>query len=280
MCTLPDSDEEQSSTREHVPMTAAGDTTNEGVSPPQQSIGSSNQAYQSSASVSNQLSSLVAEASSHPQDVQFSQSLDRSNLNVDEFLLEAKAEQNLLIGVWSVHFNQTTFSNHMDELDFNSATLAGKLSAGALCSLATNVVQRMGKEKGVKTIESLTFPCVSLSLMQIASQKIAGVVSPSLHIKEFVIPFTAGEIPNDRVQTFSITTVAENLSTCHPLCLRFVATDQSTPPSDEMALKEKLVRSMRRRRWNPKITYRFHPTEGSSSHTVLTLTDPPYSSPL
>ena len=215
-------------------------------------------------------SSHTAEPSSHPQPL-----LERSNLNVDEFLLEAEAQENHHLTVWNVHFNQTAFSSHMEELDFNTATPAGKLSAETLCSLTTRVLKQMGKEKGVKTIRGLTLPCVSLSYMQNASQKIAGAVPPSLHIKEFVIPFTTGEIPNDKVQTFSITTVAENLSTCHPLCLSFVATDRSTPPGYERELKAKLSASMSRKGWNPKITYSVCSPEGTG--TITTLTDPPYS---
>ena len=169
---------------------------------------------------------LTAEASFLPPPPEDS-SLERSNLNVDEFMLEAKAKQNLLLSLWKVHFNRTVFSSHMDELDFNTATLTNKLSTEMLCSLATRVVQQLGKEKGVRTIECLTLPCATLSFMQIASLKIASVLLSTLHIKQYVIPFTIGDIPNDRVLMFSIITVAENLTNCRPLCLKFVCTEQS-----------------------------------------------------
>ena len=215
-------------------------------------------------------SSYTAEIRFHPE-----LTLERSNLNVDEFLLEAEAQENRHLSLWEDYFRQTAFSSHMDELDFNTATPAGKLSTETLCSLATTVLQQMANEKGVKTIECLTLPCVSLSFMQNVSQKIAGVVPPSLCIKEIVIPFTKGKIPNERVQAFSITAVAENLSTCHPLCLSFVATDQSTPLGNVSDLKEKLANSMGRRNWNPKITFCVYSPEGN--RFVTTLTHPPYS---
>ena len=203
--------------------------------------------------------------------------IERSNLNVDEFMLEAKAKQNLLLSLWKVHFNRTVFSSHMDELDFNTATLTNKLSTEMLCSLATRVVQQLGKEKGVRTIECLTLPCASLSFMQIASLKIAGVVLSTLHIKQFVIPFVIGDIPNDRVLMFSVIAVAENLTNCHPRCLKFVCSEKCTTQLGCIGiLKEKLANAMIKKGWNPKITYCLATDDGSE--TTVTLTDPPYSS--
>ena len=93
-----------------------------------------------------------------------------------------------------------------------------------------------------------------------------------------MIPFTIGDIPNDRVLMFSIITVAENLTNCRPLCLKFVCTEQSTTTQlgDTRILKEKLANSMLRKGWNPKITYCLATHDGSES--TVTLTDPPYSS--
>ena len=229
------------------------------------------------ASTSNSLmtSRPETETPSSPSLPQVNTTLERSNLNVDEFMLEAKAKHNLLLGIWKVHFNRTVFSSHMDELDFNTATLTKKLSTGILCSLATRVVQQLGEEKGVMRIECLTLPCVALSFMQVASLKIASVVPSSLHIDQFVIPFTTGDIPNARVLMFSIVAVAESLVTCQPSCLKFVCTEHHNQLGDVTAIKEKLANSSKRKGWNPKIIY-CHAI-GDREVVVATLTDPPYS---
>lgn len=165
----------------------------------------------------------------------------RSNLNIDEFYLESRAEENLKLATWNQLFKSTNFSTSMGELDFCTDLLNDTFSEQTLCNLLIEVVQKLSADKKVQTIGKLILPCADKSLLQITASKLTRIISPSpLNVSCFEVPFSNHTI-NTKILLSSVVEIASRLVACSPKEIQFkLPSDASSNGIEEEQLRSRL----------------------------------------